>query len=341
MSHLLKATAIALMSLLLAGCFQTELGGAVAGSNITIRELRSGDVIEKGLNSLSLADYVAEKSRRAFDKQSDIGKMINLGNFDVERSLYDGATWYLVTASGGADMDIESDGVVSEPFTEVSGKWHALMTGRQLREGGFMVSTLTEALYQSVRSELDNLDDAQLSSLLNQQSRLILPDINDDGAVNYTDALGWSVIVSRDAYLRDFGQVTALAQAIREGANQASLQSLAQNIFAEPVPDAFEFYQANISGPIVQARCVNCHTSGGVAPNNGARLVLVTNSNSNFLAINHQAFQDFRNKLNASQDLSDYVTGKASDQINHGGGRQLAPGSEQIGNLETYLNLIE
>ncbi|MEH6586954.1 MAG: hypothetical protein V7720_10355 [Halioglobus sp.] len=341
MVNSLKVTLIVFISMLLAACFQTELGGTVAGATVTIRDLRSGDVVEKGLNSLSLADFIAEKSRQAFDQQSDIGKMINLGNFEVERSLYDGATWYLVTASGGADMDIASDGAVEEPFTEVSGKWHALMTGRQLREGGFMVSSLTEALYQSVRGELDSLDDAQLGSRLNQQSRLILPDINDDGVINYTDALGWSVIVSRDAYLRDFDQVIALAQAVREGASQASIQTLALDIFAEPVPDAFEFYQANISGPIVQARCVNCHTSGGVAPNSGARLVIVTNSNSNFLAINHQAFQDFRDQLNASQDLSDYVTGKASDQINHGGGRQITPGSEQFRNLETYLNLIE
>lgn len=339
-SMFLKVLATCLVSLCLAGCFQTELGGAVAGADVTISDLRTGEVIEQR-SALSFEGFLEAKSRRAWNQLDDLGKMINLGNFDVEPGLYTRNRWYLVTASGGSDMDAASDGTVDDPFAEVSGSWHALMTGRQLRDGGYMISALTEALYQTVKTTIDTVDDQQLQSLLNQQTRLILPDINEDGSVNYLDALAWTVLVSRDAFLRDFSDVTALSQAIREGERQTTIQALAEDLFAEPMPDAFAFFSANISGPIVQARCVNCHTSGGIAPNRGARLVLVNNNIANFMALNHEAFQDFRDLLRNDQDLSDYVTGKASNRIGHGGGNQLSAGSQQFRDMETYLNLIE
>ena len=341
MSFLSRVLAVSLIPALLSGCFKTQLGGTVAGAGITITDLRTGAIIEADLRSRSLEDYLEDNSRSSWNDLNDLSKMINLGNFNVEPSLYTGKRWYLVTAAGGADMDIASDGRVDKDFTAINGEWRALMTGRQLKDGGFKVTTITEALYQVVKDELDVLDDKQLRARLNQQTRLVLPDINDDGATNYEDALGWSVLVSKNAVLAEFADITALTQAIRAGDSQANIQALAKAIFAEPLPNPLAFYTENISTQIVQARCVNCHTSGGVAPNSGARLIVVTNSNSDYLAINNQAFQTFAEQLRSDQDLSDYVTGKASNQISHGGGRQLTPGSQQLLDLETYLNLIE
>lgn len=341
MSFLSRSLAVCLIPALLSGCFKTQLGGTVADASITVTDLRTGEVIEAGLRSRSLEDYLKDNSQSSWNDLNDLNKMINLGNFDVEPSLYTASRWYLVTATGGADMDTESDGRVDTAFTAVNGEWRALMTGRQLKDGGFKVTTITEALYQNVKDELDVLDDKQLRARLNQQTRLVLPDINDDGATNYEDALGWSVLVSQNAVLRDFTDITALAQAIRAGDSQANIQALSKAIFAEPLPSPLAFYTENISSQIVQARCVNCHTSGGIAVRSGARLVVVTNSNSDYLALNNQAFQKLAGQLRSDQDLSDYVTGKASNQISHGGGRQLTAGSQQLLDLETYLNLIE
>ena len=262
-------------------------------------------------------------------------------NFFSDGSRYTNNAWYLVTATGGNDLDVDSNGRIDADPAEVSGRWHAIMTGRQLKDGGYVVSPLTEALYQMVRDELDSLSNNQLRNRLNQLTRELLPDVNETGDVDYLDALDWSVLVQKDLYLRDFDQVEALSQAIRDGANQGTLAELSQALFADPVPDAFEFYQQRISGPIVQDVCVRCHMPGGVAPNNGSELLLVTNSTNNFQAVNHQNFINFGNQLPASRDLSDWVTGKASFRITHGGQQQLAPGSQELMDLETYLNLIE
>ncbi|MEP4145923.1 MAG: hypothetical protein ABJL54_01815 [Halioglobus sp.] len=341
MSFLSRTLAVCLIPALLSGCFKTQLGGTVAGASVTVTDLRTGEVIEAELRSRSLEDYLADNSRSSWNDLDDLNKMINLGNFEVEPSLYSAKRWYVVTATGGGDMDTASDGRVDKAFTAVNGEWRALMTGRQLKDGGFKVTTITEALYQVVKDELDVLGDKQLRARLNQQTRLVLPDLNDDGATNYEDALGWSVLVSKNTVLAEFSNITALAQAIRGGDNQANIQALAQAIFAEPLPNPLTFYTDKISTQIVQARCVNCHTSGGVASNSGSRLLVVTNSNSDYLTINNQAFQRLAGQLRSDQDLSDYVTGKASNQISHGGGRQLSVGSQQLLDLETYLNLIE
>ena len=78
----------------------------------------------------------------------------------------------------------------------------------------------------------------------------------------------------------------------------------------------------------------------GTAAARGAGLIFVTNSVSGFAERNHQAFIGFGRSL-GGRDLSDYVTGKASARLSHGGGQQLAPGSSDLENLETYLNLLE
>ena len=336
-----RALSVSLLSLSLAACFQTELGGAVAGAKVRITDLRTGDPIENGLTSLDRETFIAAKSEASYENLDDLGKMINLGNFFTDGSRYTNDNWYLVTANGGADMDANSDGMLEDPFVQVQGKWRAIMSGRQLKDGGYVVSPLTEALYQAVLNELQELDDGQLRARLNQLARELLLDVNDNGLVNYADALDWSILVHKDLYLGDFSQLESLAQAIRNGESQSTLQSLAQALFTEPPPDAFEFYRENISGPIVQTHCVRCHTPGGVAPNNGAELILVTNNNANFQATNHQGFQNFGAQLPMNTDLSNWVVSKATRQVGHGGGRVLAINSQEAMDLETYLNLIE
>ena len=163
---------------------------------------------------------------------------------------------------------------------------------------------------------------------------------NGNGTVGYGDALAWTTLLFRNRYQPDLALLQQLGDALRMGADENTLDELAAAALRAPGPDAQAFFNANISMPIVQAKCVNCHTQGGVAPARGARLVVVTNSNPNHMQINHRAFISLGEQL-GSRDLSDYVTGKAQGMLSHGGGRQLSPGSEDLDNLETYLNLIE
>jgi hypothetical protein len=335
-----RCVAVLLPLLLLSACFKTELGGTVAGASVTITELRTGAPAQDGLKSSDLGAFLATKSQDQWDKLGDLGKMINLGNFFVEKDRFLPGTWYLVTVTGGEDMDSNADGVVDTRFAPVGGTWHAIIKGGQLREGGFAVSPITEALYQSVIDELPQLGDGQLETRLNTATMSMLEDVNGNGTVGYGDALGWSTLFHRDRYLLNFDAVVDLSNAIRAGADEGTQKRLALAVLGQPGTDALQFFTDNISAPIVQSRCINCHTSDGIAPSRGARLVLVTNSNSDHLALNHRAFIRLGELLGGG-DLSDHVTTKASAQVSHGGGRQLPPGSTDLDKLETYLNLIE
>jgi hypothetical protein len=205
-----------------------------------------------------------------------------------------------------------------------------------------VISTITEALYQSVKADIPELLDAgTLQSRLGMKTRLILTDVNDSGNVNYLDALKWTELFHAANYKLNFSAVDNLSEAITAGAAQGVISELSRIVMGgKPSQDPLQFFTDNISMPIVQSKCVNCHTAGGFAPTRGARLVLVTNSNANHLNQNHQTFIAF-GELLAPLDLSTYVTNKVSARVSHGGGRQLPPGSENLLNLETYLNLIE
>jgi len=340
MIYRLRAGLVVALSCLLVACYQTELGGKVEGAQVTISELRTGAVVEQGLNSGSLEQYLTQNSQEDFDALGSLAKMINLGNFTPDADLYINDRWYLITASGGNDMDSNIDGTVEDEFEAVSGTWRAIIRGDKLKRGSFKVSTLTDALYRAVRDDLEQLDDTALAQRLNTLGRDVVNDVDRNGSVNYTDVLAWTVLVNRNNYQFDVDRLAALAAGIAAGAAEVELDSLAAEVRGEEQVDALQFYGDNISGPIVQARCINCHTSTGVAAARGAQLIFVRNNVSDFVATNHQAFIRFAG-LQGSRDLSDYVTSKASGSISHGGGRQLVEGSPELIDLETYLNLIE
>ena len=334
----MKVLLTPLVLVMLAGCYKTELGGAVPGSRVIITELRSGDTAQAGLRSRDFDDFLAEESQGEWDELNDLFRQAELGNFFPDSSRFERPTFYLVSANGGEDMDADSDGREDRRYTEVAGRWRAIMRGSELRNGRYVVSVVTEAIYQLVKDDIESLTDNQLQARLDDLTADFLDDVNRDGTVDYLDALTWSVLFHKGNYQGDPADLLAMAGAVTEGAGPGTLAEIAARL-ARQAPDALAYYRANISSQIVQRRCINCHITGGSADARGARLIFVNSGASNFMERNHQAFIDFATVL-GSRDLSDYVSGKANGQ-GHGGGTQLATGSQDLANLRTYLNLLE
>jgi len=340
MTMVLKMSLAASMLVLVTGCMQAELGGPVPNASIAVTELRSGALAQDGLLAKDEATFVAENSQQKWDELGDLARMIQLGNFDLEPANFEPGTLYLVTAIGGADMDFDGDRKEDAVYTPVEGSWHAIMPGKQLRRGGYMVSPITEALYQSVKDDIEQLSDEALLAQLDQNTRLILQDLDTNEGVDYLDALSWTILQHKAKFLLDFADVRELAMALAQGKNQAGIRASSLKVLGlnDDVVDALQVFTDTISMPIVQSKCINCHVSGGVARN--TRLLLVNNSDPDNLSKNHQAFINLEAALD-SQDLSDYVTSKVQGQLNHGGGRQLSAGSQDLINLETYLDLLD
>ena len=108
MHSLARVLGISVLFSLLAGCLKVELGGSVPGANVEIADLRTGEVIEGGLTTRTLADY-NQAPPQPWDDLSDLARMINIGYLRVDKAQYNDSRWYLVTAQGGGDMDADSN----------------------------------------------------------------------------------------------------------------------------------------------------------------------------------------------------------------------------------------
>ena len=107
-------------------------------------------------------------------------------------------------------------------------------------------------------------------------------------------------------------------------------------IGAEPPaePASLTLYNASISAPIVQSRCVSCHVSGGVSGN--TRLVFVRSSVDNYMTLNYNEMVDFvRNTPNGASLILSKPQG-----IGHGGGIQLLSGSIEFDNLSKFIEAL-
>ena len=104
---------------------------------------------------------------------------------------------------------------------------------------------------------------------------------------------------------------------------------------AQDGDSAEEVFQDHISGPIVQSKCINCHVQGGASGN--TRLVFVTSENSDHEAINLRAFENF---LDEEEGGASYVLKKIQGALGHGGGIQVAAGTEEYMNMRRFLLLL-
>ena len=94
-----------------------------------------------------------------------------------------------------------------------------------------------------------------------------------------------------------------------------------------------EAYGSLIS-PIVQSKCVNCHVEGGASGN--TRLVFTRGTGQNVRAANLQVLRDL---LAEVEDGASYVLNKIQG-VDHGGGIQVAAGSDEYADMERFLSLF-
>ena len=110
------------------------------------------------------------------------------------------------------------------------------------------------------------------------------------------------------------------------GAPRAQGGDTAEEVFAE-----------YISGPIVQSKCVKCHVEGGVSGH--TRLVLVRTTRADHETLNLRAFEELLDAV-ADDGGATYVLNKIQG-VSHGGGVQVAAGSADFVNMQSFLGLLD
>ena len=105
---------------------------------------------------------------------------------------------------------------------------------------------------------------------------------------------------------------------------------------AQEGESAQDIFHDHISGPLVQTRCINCHVAGGLSGH--TRLVLVRSTETDHEAINLRAFEDLLHAVEGDGGVT-YVLNKIQG-VSHGGGRQVAAGSDSFANMQRFLSLL-
>ena len=103
------------------------------------------------------------------------------------------------------------------------------------------------------------------------------------------------------------------------------------------LPTVEMVFRDRISGPIVQAKCVNCHVAGGVA-SALTELQFTPDSNPDHESLNLQAFEDFLADPDPRHD-GNYILNKIQG-VQHGGGIQVARDSPEFADMERFLRLL-
>lgn len=95
-----------------------------------------------------------------------------------------------------------------------------------------------------------------------------------------------------------------------------------------------EVFEALVSAPVLEAKCVNCHVEGGASGT--TRLVFVPATNSDHRAQNLEAIKTFVATVeDGAALLLDKIQG-----IGHGGGEQVSSDSEDFDNVAWLLDLV-
>ena len=154
----------------------------------------------------------------------------------------------------------------------------------------------------------------------------------ESGGEGLEGALGdgggkWRLDVTADQPIRVLsllssptGHLTNLSTA---PARDAAVQDTAAEVFG------------TLISPIVQSKCVTCHVEGGVSGN--TRLVFVTDDDPDHVTKNFSVFETF---LDEMEDGAELILNKVQG-VGHGGGIQLAAGTDEFSAMERFLGLLE
>ena len=137
----------------------------------------------------------------------------------------------------------------------------------------------------------------------------------------------WRLVVTSDQHVRVMSLLSSPT------GHLTNLSSVPRGT-VEDAPTAAEVFAEHISGPIVEAKCVNCHVADGIA--GATRLHFAPSTTSGHQAHNLEVFEAFLAEVEGGAEL---ILNKVQG-VGHGGGVQVAAGSADFANLERFLGLL-
>ncbi|MFT6286056.1 MAG: hypothetical protein ACJA09_000795 [Alcanivorax sp.] len=185
--------------LLLTGCLRVEMVGPITGGQITIRQLGTDTVI---VSNLSTSDVESASAQFAafWDDWDDFTQMLLLGNAPLPDVDIDEGAYYLITVSGGVDVDANGDHHIDITGQPVTRDLHAIASGMDLQRSVLHVNLLTESIYQILQFALDDMSSEELSAELDDLAVRAMGETQHGNTPTYGDVLAYSRGAELPAY---------------------------------------------------------------------------------------------------------------------------------------------
>ncbi|MDE0177027.1 MAG: hypothetical protein OXP36_00395 [Gammaproteobacteria bacterium] len=165
----------------------------------------------------------------------------------------------------------------------------------------------------------------------------------EDGGSNFDGALGdgrgkWQLDITSSEPI--------MVMSLMESTQTNQLTNLSTAPMTE-FETAREVFDADISAPVVQSKCINCHVEGGQSDH--TPLVFVNSDTDHHEEHNFGQFKDYL--ADADHGDHDHEDERPAEVIlnkiqglgnpAHGGGEQVPTDSEDFGNMERFLAILE
>lgn len=212
-----------LLALPLTGCLQAEVYGPLAGAEIRITELRSGADVGGDMSTDTVAESEARYGNGIWQSLGSYLQLVLMGAADTPDMAFESDQLYLVTVSGGEDLDHNNDQSLDAASTPIQGSLHAIVSGAHLSLPLVRINLLTEAVYRALLPDFNAYTDAELLAEMDAAAKLMLPDINGDQGIDYKDVLNWSNIANAARYRGDSVWPERLAFNLRYGLDEELL----------------------------------------------------------------------------------------------------------------------
>jgi cyclophilin family peptidyl-prolyl cis-trans isomerase len=227
---LFKLLSVIIITAVLSGCFQPQLGGAVGDATLTISPLHSPQTVLVEATSWGPQQWIDIPSigQTVWDDYGGFLQLLLVGMARPDTTSLDPDTLYLVTVSGGQDYDPDGELTLSDSPADVQGVWHAIVSGQRIIKGNLKVSSLTEAIYQQNRTLLSEFSDATILLRLDAAAEVLVDDVDDNGLVDYDDVLRWSRSLDAAHFRGNLEALDQLATAVTANQPDSGLSALAE-----------------------------------------------------------------------------------------------------------------
>jgi len=194
-----------LLSFAFSGCMNDTVASAPDTTNSTDTQeeiVVPGEAIAQlgNLANAKVSIYEVKSDGSLLLKWTEVtssGTQLNqIGRFTTHLDEFKEETFYLFKVEGGEDWDVEDDGVLDDKYTQNLGTIHALAKTEDLQYAGteFRVTPATEILYELSAKYLGHdINTTQLQEALDNYSRTIVEDLDDNGKIDTRDVLIYSV----------------------------------------------------------------------------------------------------------------------------------------------------